>query len=547
MNRDKEVPVTTPRNAEKIRWLVAGAVAALLGGALPASAPAATAPTHFLGGTVINVAAHTPTKRVEVIVRFNRNVTRKQALATIKAAHGKVTREVSFINSYGAVLPAGKAKSLAKARGVATVTVNAKVRSSATTPTLNLPIGKLMTYTQTIGAQAAWPQTLFGAGVGVAVIDSGIQGDLPDFAKSAIDPTSRVVASAVSNPGTTTADDAVGHGTHVAGLIAGNGTAKKLNDPTFGRYMGVAPGANLIEVKAADDNGEVTELDVLDGLDFVIQHKADLGIKVVNLSLNSTVAEPYQVSALDAGVEAAWKAGLVVVAAAGNRGSDADAVNYAPANDPFVITVGGTDELGTPSPKDDTLASWSSRGTTQDGFAKPEVVAPGAHLISLAAPNSLFDTLCPACMFGGGYFQMGGTSMATGVVSGAVALIVKAHPTWTPDQVKSALIATATATPAGPEIAVNKAMTAKGTDLARPNSYAPNTLLDGSGFGVAVDPSKSSWSKSSWSKSSWSKSSWSKSSWSSADAGTDGAGLSRSSWSKSAWSKSAWSSVAVNR
>jgi serine protease AprX len=544
MNRDKEIPVTTPRSAEKIRWLVAGAVAALLGGALPATA-GATVPAHYLGGAVVSVAARAPSKRVEVIVRFNRDVTRKQALATIKHAHGKVTREVSFINAYGAVLPASKAKSLAKARGVAAVTVNATVKSSATTPTLTGPIGKLMTYTQTIGAIPAWGATQFGIGVGVAVIDSGIQGDLPDFGKSTADPTSRVVASAVSNPGTTTADDTVGHGTHVAGLIAGNGTARKLNDASFGRYEGVAPGANLIEVKAADDAGNVTELDVLDGLDFVIQHKADYGIKVVNLSLNSTVAEPYQTSALDAGVEAAWNAGLVVVAAAGNRGSDADAVNYAPANDPFVITVGGTDEQGTASPKDDTLANWSSRGTTQDGFAKPEVVAPGAHLISLGAPNSLFDTLCPACMFGGGYFQMGGTSMAAGVVSGAVALIVHKNPTWTPDQVKSALIATAQSTPAGPEINVNAAVKASGTGLTRPNSYAPNTLLDGSGFGVAVDPSKSSWSKSSWSKSSWSKSSWSRSSWSSADVGADGAGLSRSSWSKSAWSKSAWSSTAI--
>ena len=192
-------------------------------------------------------------------------------------------------------------------------------------------------------------------------------------------------------------------------------------------------------LKTADEDGNSTVLDVLAALQFVIDHKDLLNIRVVNLSVSSDTPSSYLLDPLDAAVEAAWQSGIVVVAAAGNRGDAADAVSYAPGNDPFVITVGGTDELGTDHPSDDVVADWSSRGVTQDGVSKPDVLAPGAHIVSTLAPGAFFAQLCPACVVGSSYLKIGGTSMAAPVVAGAVALMLQERPELTPNQVKSLL------------------------------------------------------------------------------------------------------------
>ena len=131
-------------------------------------------------------------------------------------------------------------------------------------------------------------------------------------------------------------------------------------------------------------------LDVIYGLQFAVEHQSQFNIRVINLSLDSTTPQSYKTDPLDAAVETAWMHGIVVVAAAGNRGNVPGAVQYSPANDPYVITVGGVDENGSGNPANDTIASWSSLGTTQDGFQKPDVYAPGAHIVSVLAPNSNF-------------------------------------------------------------------------------------------------------------------------------------------------------------
>jgi serine protease AprX len=324
----------------------------------------------------------------------------------------------------------------------------------------------------------------------------------------------------------------------VAGIIAGDGARRDISDPQAGQYVGIAPDARLVSVKIADDNGDATVLDAIYGLQFAVDHQREYGIRIVNLSLESSVAQSYTTDPLDAAVEAAWFSGLVVVAAAGNRGSDPDAVSHAPGNDPYAITVGATDDRGTVGRSDDVVAPWSSRGTTQDGFSKPDVTAPGSHIVSTIAPGSAYTRLCPSCMVGDGYMRLGGTSMAAPVVSGVAALLIQTHPNWTPDQVKEALRRSASSGSSS----VNEVNAIAALSLSSPPAPAnqglvPNALVDPATG--AIDYTRSSWSRSSWSTApSGLSAGWARSSWS-CDCSRTAAGTvdpARSSWSRSSWS-----------
>ena len=390
-----------------------------------------------------------------------------------------------------------------------------------------------------------------------------------------------MIATAVVNPAAQSVGDTFGHGTHVAGLIAGNGSNRPAGDPLRGRYAGVAPEANLIAVKADDGHGSASVLDVIDGLQFVVDHKADYNIRVVNLSLKSSVAESYLTDPLDAAVEAAWNSGIVVVVAAGNSGNDADAVSYAPANDPYVITVGGVDDQSTKKIDDDMLASWSSRGTTQDGVSKPDILAPGAKLVSTMAPNAQYKQLCPTCIVDNDYFRVGGTSMAAAVASGEAALMLEADPTLTPNEVKtqmvrrtrpvtksetSGVLVDAQAQPVPPadddrgattvnaEAAADKAVDKDPGRKDMNFGLTPNLLLDP--VTGLIDYTRTSWSRTTWSdappelQATWSRTSWSRTSWSSEDiafAQAECANLlsqvdpTRTSWSRTSWSRTSWS------
>jgi serine protease AprX len=265
----------------------------------------------------------------------------------------------------------------------------------------------------------------------------------------------------------------------------------------------------------------------------VVDHKDDYNIRVVNLSLRSATAESYKTDPLDAAVESAYFHGIVVVAAAGNKGTDSDAVSYAPGNDPFAITVGAVDDQGTKGSSDDVFTSWSSVGKTQDGFAKPDVAAPGAHIVSALVPGSAFTSLCPSCVVAPSYFRAGGTSMAAPMVSGVAALILQLHPEWTPDKVKSTIIATGRSLPnAGvPEVNASAAVATSWPASGANAGIVPNRVVDPATGNI--DYSLSSWSLSSWSLSSWSLSSWSCSCPTSTAAAAD---PTLSSWSLSSWS-----------
>ena len=290
-------------------------------------------------------------------------------------------------------------------------------------------------YNQTIRASSVWnlSPAVQGQGVTVAVVDSGVDsGD--DF--TAVDGTDRVTGQARFNSDTNRkASDGYGHGNHVASIIGGNGRS------SAGQYVGVAPAANLLNVKVSNDDGSSTLSSVIDGLQWVLDNRNVYNIRVVNLSLNSTVAESYHTSPLDAAVEILWFNKIVVVVSAGNNGTT---TLYPPANDPFVITVGATDDKGTAVRSDDVMTTFSAYGTTSDGFAKPDLVAPGKNIVAYKGTGSNnLATSHPANVVNTNYFRMSGTSMAAPMVSAAAALILQKQPDLTPDQVKYRLKATA--------------------------------------------------------------------------------------------------------
>jgi len=496
------------------------------------------ATTGIASAPLVRLADTHPGRSVEAIVQFENGVGPARAHQLVRANGGRVTGELSIINGLAVRMSAARANRLTQVEGVRVVSLNAGVKKTGLVGGIDTSLIQT-SYPDSVQAPKAWSSST-GKGVGVAVVDTGIAGTLPDFRTSQSNSASRVVATVATNPYATSDNDSYGHGTHVAGIIAGNSGNRPNSDSLQGDYVGVAPDANLISVKVADEKGDATLLDVIYGLQFAVDNKDAYNIRVINLSLESTQAQSYKTDPLDAAAEAAWNSGIVVVAAAGNRGTASDAVDYAPGNDPYVISVGGVDDMGTKNTIDDTVASWSSTGTTQDGFAKPDVLAPGAHIVSNLAPNSAFASMCPSCIVDGQYIRAGGTSMAAPMVAGAVADMLQARPGLTPNQVKAAVIANGRNVQASnlDEVSVNN-LVYGGIPTTNPNAgLTPNTLIDPSTGGINY--SRSSWSRSSWSRSSWSRSSWSRSSWSCNCSKTSSGTIdpTRSSWSRSSWSTS---------
>jgi serine protease AprX len=505
-----------------------------------ARAPRAAAAPQDATGRLAQVASAHPRRPVQVIVRLAGGRTAAQGRAAIRRHGGRVTGELHIFNGLVARMSAGAAARLQRDPAVAAVSLNAAVHPQS----INSRDVRTA-YPFAANAVDIWNAdgvATTGQGVGVAVIDTGIAGGMPDFRVSATNSSSRVIASAVVNPLATTAGDSYGHGTHVAGIIAGNGNARG-DDPLRGAYVGVAPRTNLISVKVADDDGNATVLDVIYGLQFAIDHKDELNIRVANLSLESNDAQSPDSDPLDAAAEAAWFHGIAVVAAAGNRGTADDAAQHAPGNDPYVITVGALDDQDTRTRSDDAIASWSSRGTTEAGTAKPDIYASGSHIVSTLAPGSAFTQLCPECVVAGGYIRAGGTSMSAPVVSGVAALVLANHPGLSPDQLKALLVGSAYRLPDG-TLSVDADAAVRGADnigaYPRANQgLTPNTLIDPASGGI--DYSRSSWSRSSWSSATGDLSAgWARSSWSCSCSTTASGGIdpSRSSWSRSSWSTS---------
>jgi serine protease AprX len=334
------------------------------------------------------------------------------AAQAVHAAGGRVLALLPITHGVAAQLPPGR--SLAPEWLVAPQR-DIKV-AAATTPAT----GPATTIRQMLGLPADGSE---GRGVTVAVVDTGIA-QVPDLAGR--------VSARVDLSGTG-AGDGFGHGTFMAGLIAGSGAASD------GAYRGVAPLADLVDVKVADAQGSTDLITVLRGLQWVSDHGDD--VDVVNLSLSSDSPLPYQLDPLTQALESLWQHGITVVVPSGNDGPGAGTVT-SPGNDPMLLTTGGLDAGGTATRTDDVVGDWSGRGPTWQGDAKPDLVAAGGHVVSLRSPGSVIDVANPSARIGTGYFRGSGTSMATAVTSGVIAAALSVQPRLAPDSVKNLVTST---------------------------------------------------------------------------------------------------------
>jgi len=348
---------------------------------------------------------------------------------------GSITHDLPIIDGFSAKVPASDIPLIARMPGVTAVTLDRTTHvQSVAGSTNNLPsVYKTVTRGDRL-AKAGGD----GTGVTVALIDTGVT-SLPDIANSLVtvttDPLGQVTSPCINMSGEPTCADSYGHGTFMAGIIAGNGAASN------GQYVGMAPAAKVLSVKIAGATGASDVSTIIAAIQWVVSFKAQYGIRVLNLSLGTDSTQSYSVDPLDYAVERAWQSGIVVNVAASNRGPSSGTIAD-PANDPFVLTVGAIDDKGTNGFGDDVLPNFTGRGPTSDGMAKPDVVAPGAHIVSLAAPGASITTQFPSTM-PAPYRRGSGTSMATAVVSGLVAQMLTLQPALTPDRVKFELMSTA--------------------------------------------------------------------------------------------------------
>ncbi|GGA50732.1 serine protease AprX [Kroppenstedtia guangzhouensis] len=271
---------------------------------------------------------------------------------------------------------------------------------------------------------------LTGKGVTIAVVDTGIHPH-DDLMK----PVPRIVAFEDLIHGRKEPYDDQGHGTHCAGDAAGNGYRSE------GLYAGPAPEAKLVGVKVLDKEGSGQLSTVIKGVDWCVVNKEKYGIRIISLSLGAPAVESYRDDPLAQAVEAAWHRGIVVLAAAGNEGPLPGTIST-PGLDPLILTVGAADDRNTPDDSDDIKASYSSRGPTVDLLVKPDVYAPGTHIISLSVPDSPLERQLPENRVGEHYINLSGTSMATPFCAGVVALLLEANPQLSPNDVKSILMFT---------------------------------------------------------------------------------------------------------
>jgi serine protease AprX len=383
-------------------------------------------------------------------------------------------------------------------------------------------------------------RALSGDGIDIAIIDSGVtpvQGlDGADKVVNGPDLSSDGQDPATSNI------DLFGHGTHLAGIIAGNDGGAPIDGVPF--FTGIAPDARLVNVKVANGDGETSIAQIVAGIEWVIANKQANGmnIRVLTLAFGydwaGDIPDPLAVA-----VEEAWSQGIVVVISAGNRGNDSAGLDH-PAVNPYVIAVSGSDHGDPLLPSDDIIADWSSSG---DGVRNPDVAAPGRSIVSLRAPGSHADLNYPESHVGDRFAVASGTSQAAAVASGTIALLLDAAPSLTPDQVKSLLMDTARSIETGEtldgdgRVRLERALFRGRIWGAGPaiQQFHARPVLPPPGFGTLnAELAGAGWAGGSWSGAGWAGGSWSGAGW--AGAGWAGAGWAGGSWAGAGWAGGSW-------
>ncbi len=515
----------------------------------------------------VTTTATAATRPIAVIVTANPGQSRI-AVNAVTSVNGKITRRLDIVSGVAATIDERSLPTLRRTPGITSVTMNAAVRPLGAAWNPATDVGGPKNVSEVIGSQAYWSQGITGRGVDVALIDSGVRlSDAlpanrvlfgPDLSFESQDPTKRNV-------------DTYGHGTHMAGLIAGRSTGVSLNDPTTG-FVGVAPDSRIVSVKVADKDGSTDVSQVIAAIDWVVanRNKNGLNIRVLNLSYGTDSTQDVTIDPLSFAVDQAWRRGIVVIAASGNSGfADKLGTMTNPARTNTVIAVGALGQTAAANPREtDEIASFSSNGSKD---RRPDLVVPGKSIVSLRAPGSTIDT-----KFGStGYvndqlFRGSGTSQAAAIVSGAAALLIQQNPAITPDSVKKTLIdSTVKLKKVKPEMQGKGALdlrlatsaksiwsaeklpkptltgggsldAARGSARLRHNGAELNGERDIHGrpfngvLQAQAEATLTAWAGGTWSGSTWSGSTWSGSTWS-------GSTWSGSTWSGSTWSGSTWS------
>jgi len=378
------------------------------------------------------------------------------------------------------------------------------------------------------GADKVAQQGDTGQGVTVAVLDTGIDGNLPDFAGRLV---GGVDLTGEGNP----FQDDYGHGTFVAGLIAGNGAS------SGGEYSGEAPGANLVSIKVAGATGSTDLATVMAGVQWAITNEQTYGIRVLNMSLGFQPITSTFLNPLDQIVEAAWNDGIAVITSAGNAGPFNGTI-LSPGDDPLAITVGALDDMATASINDDEMTNFSSVGPTNpDGWVKPDLVASGRSVVSLADPGSTIYNDYPTARIGSANFVGSGTSFSTAITSGAAALVIEAHPGITPDQLKAMLLGTTNPGPIGNPFvdghgALDALAAVDSTVLGYNQSLSGLSAVPmGATVSLANSGPADTWNPALWTGVTWTGAAWAGSAW-------DGAAWAGSAWNGVAWDGAAWAS-----
>jgi serine protease AprX len=504
-----------------------GAATAAAGAPGPAAANARPALISYVQPSLAAAAQQSPSQSFDVIVEGERQ---GKAATLLKKLDGTVRakdvrRQFRSLDGAQATLTGAQIQQLAHTRGVTAIVANEHVQGSA----VSLPYDNDQKWAWVSHVPVDWTRPATALDVPtIAIVDSGVDTQTGDFGK-------RMLTQVDFRTGS--APDGYGHGTLVAGVAAGSGSGR----------AGVAPTAKLVSLRVMDDEGSSTVADVIAACDWILQNKATYDIRVANLSLHAGSPGSIFFDPLDQAVERLWLNGVVVVAAVGNYGHDGEQSNvpFAPGNDPFVVTVGASDVHDTLAPSDDDVAPWSAWGYTPDGFAKPELAAPGRYVIGPSPSDSTLAAERPDHVVGHDLIQLSGTSFSAPAVAGAAALILGRHPDWTPDQVKGALMVSARQTPAAfagslgvGELDVAAARTVD--DPPNPNAGLEQYVVADANGAPVFDAA--SWQAAAQLNVAWGDVAWGDVAW--GDVAWGDAAWSDAAWATAAWGDVAWGDVA---